>query len=219
MAVPSWQDSSAHACAQRRKCATAPMSDQCAAGALNCTGVLSYGFLPCCCVVRCCCNAGATLLRCKAFSQEVYGLRFCPHSPGHLVSCGTGHIRFWKMASTFTGLKLQVCMQLFHLLAVGHARCSNVCAHRSNTHQQQQATCAHSAAVSKITLASTVEQGICVDDHVTRLMQGALGRFGAVELSDMAVFVELPDGKVLSGSEAGDLLLWEGGLIKAVINR
>lgn len=35
----------------------------------------------------------------------------------------------------------------------------------------------------------------------------------------MAVFVELPDGKVLSGSEAGDLLLWEGGFIKAVINR
>lgn len=54
--------------------------------------------------------AGATLLRCKAFSQEVYGLGFCPHSPGHLVSCGTGHIRFWKMASTFTGLKLQVSL-------------------------------------------------------------------------------------------------------------
>lgn len=50
-------------------------------------------------------------------------------------------------------------------------------------------------------------------------LQGALGRFGAVELSDVAVFVELPDGKVLSGSEAGDLLLWEGGFIKAVINR
>jgi hypothetical protein len=50
-------------------------------------------------------------------------------------------------------------------------------------------------------------------------MQGALGRFGAVELSDVAVFVELPDGKVLSGSEAGDLLLWEGGFIKAVISR
>jgi hypothetical protein len=53
-------------------------------------------------------DAGATLLRCKAFSQEVYGLGFCPRSPGRLVSCGTGHIRFWTMASTFTGLKLQV---------------------------------------------------------------------------------------------------------------
>lgn len=51
------------------------------------------------------------------------------------------------------------------------------------------------------------------------MLQGALGRFGAVELSDVAAFVELPDGKVLSGSEAGDLLLWEGGLIKAVICR
>jgi hypothetical protein len=50
-------------------------------------------------------------------------------------------------------------------------------------------------------------------------LQGALGRFGAVELSDVAAWVELPDGKVLSGSEAGDLLLWEGGLIKAVISR
>lgn len=50
-------------------------------------------------------------------------------------------------------------------------------------------------------------------------VQGALGRFGAVELSDVAAWVELPDGKVLSGSEAGDLLLWEGGLIKAVISR
>jgi WD40 repeat protein len=51
--------------------------------------------------------AGAALLRCKAFSQDVYGVGFCPHSPGRLVSCGTGHIRFWSMASTFTGLKLQ----------------------------------------------------------------------------------------------------------------
>lgn len=50
-------------------------------------------------------------------------------------------------------------------------------------------------------------------------VQGALGRFGGVELSDVAAWLELPDGKVLSGSEAGDLLLWEGGLIKAVISR
>jgi WD40 repeat protein len=95
------------------------------------------------------------LLRVKAFSQEVYGLGFCPHSPGRLVSCGTGHIRFWRMADTFTGLKLQ----------------------------------------------------------------SALGRFGGVELLDVAAWLELPDGKVLSGSEGGQLLLWDGGLIKAVITR
>ena len=32
-------------------------------------------------------------------------------------------------------------------------------------------------------------------------------------------FVELPDGKVLSGSEWGNMLLWDGGLIKAEIAR
>jgi hypothetical protein len=40
-----------------------------------------------------------------------------------------------------------------------------------------------------------------------------------VELSDIAAFLELPDGKVLSGSEAGALLLWDGGLIKVVLTR
>jgi hypothetical protein len=49
--------------------------------------------------------------------------------------------------------------------------------------------------------------------------QGALGKFGAVELSDVAAFVPLPSGKVLSGSEGGALLLWDGGLIQAVITR
>lgn len=32
-----------------------------------------------------------------------------------------------------------------------------------------------------------------------------------------AGFVELPDGKVLSGSEWGNMLLWDGGLIKVEI--
>ena len=31
-------------------------------------------------------------------------------------------------------------------------------------------------------------------------------------------YAELPDGKVLSGSEDGNLLLWEGNFIKCVIN-
>jgi WD40 repeat protein len=51
---------------------------------------------------------GSILLRAKAFSQEVYAVKFSPFFPGSLVTCGTGHIRFWKMATTFTGLKLQV---------------------------------------------------------------------------------------------------------------
>ena len=82
--------------------------------------------------------------------QDVYTIKFSPYFDGILNSCGTGHIRFWKMASTFTGLKLQ----------------------------------------------------------------GQLGKFGNVELTDVVAFVEMPDGKVLSSTETGELLMWDGGLIK-----
>ena len=97
----------------------------------------------------------SVVLLAKAFSQEVYKVEFSPRNPGILYTSGTGHIRFWKMARTFTGLKLQ----------------------------------------------------------------GDIGRFGNVELSDISCFVELPDGKVLSGSESGNLLLWDGNLVKVEISR
>jgi len=50
-------------------------------------------------------------------------------------------------------------------------------------------------------------------------LQGQLGKFGKKEISDIEGYVELPDGKVLSGSEAGTMLLWDGGLIKVEIAR
>ncbi|XP_033641081.1 cilia- and flagella-associated protein 44-like isoform X3 [Asterias rubens] len=96
-----------------------------------------------------------TVLRSKAFSQDVFRVTFSPDNEGLLTSSGTGHIRFWKMALTFTGLKLQ----------------------------------------------------------------GQLGKFGRTEISDIHGYVELPDGKVLSGAEWGNMLLWEGGLIKVQISR
>lgn len=71
-----------------------------------------------------------------------------------LCSSGTGHIRFWKIAETFTGLKLK----------------------------------------------------------------GDIAKFGQVELSDVAAFYGFPDGKVLSSTEYGTLLLWEGNFIKCLIN-
>eukprot|EP00746_Dinoflagellata_sp_MGD_P160980 gnl/MRDRNA2_/MRDRNA2_87976_c0_seq1.p1 gnl/MRDRNA2_/MRDRNA2_87976_c0~~gnl/MRDRNA2_/MRDRNA2_87976_c0_seq1.p1 ORF type:complete len:1907 (-),score=579.97 gnl/MRDRNA2_/MRDRNA2_87976_c0_seq1:164-5884(-) len=89
------------------------------------------------------------LLKCKAYGQDVFAVRW-GQFPGQLTTVGTGHIRFWKMATTFTGLKLQ----------------------------------------------------------------GDLGKFGATELSDIVGFVELPDGKVVTGSEYGKLLLWEGVFVK-----
>jgi hypothetical protein len=48
-------------------------------------------------------------------------------------------------------------------------------------------------------------------------LQGELGKFGRTEITDIEGYVELPDGKVLSGSEWGNMLLWEGGLIKVEI--
>ena len=95
------------------------------------------------------------VLRSKAFSQDVFRVTFSTELDGQLTSSGTGHIRFWKMARTFTGLKLQ----------------------------------------------------------------GQLGKFGRTEISDIEGYVELPDGKVLSGCEWGNLLLWDGGLIKVEISR
>lgn len=49
----------------------------------------------------------SVVLRSKAFSQDIYRVSFSPEMEGQLTTSGTGHIRFWKMASTFTGLKLQ----------------------------------------------------------------------------------------------------------------
>ncbi|XP_067282838.1 cilia- and flagella-associated protein 44 isoform X2 [Pseudorasbora parva] len=91
----------------------------------------------------------------KAFAQDVYRVTFSPDCVGQLTTSGSGHIRFWKMASTFTGLKLQ----------------------------------------------------------------GLLGSFGKTTVTDIEGYVELPDGKVVSGSEWGNMLLWEGGLIKVEICR
>ncbi|GBG26863.1 Echinoderm microtubule-associated protein-like 1 [Hondaea fermentalgiana] len=95
------------------------------------------------------------ILRNKAFAQEIYNVSFAPGKDGFLTTSGLGHIRFWKMADTFTGLKLQ----------------------------------------------------------------GDIGKFGKVELSDVSAYAVMPDGKVLSGSESGSLLLWDGNFIKLEVRR
>uniref|UniRef100_A0A7N6BMS0 Cilia- and flagella-associated protein 44 n=1 Tax=Anabas testudineus TaxID=64144 RepID=A0A7N6BMS0_ANATE len=95
------------------------------------------------------------MLSCKAISQEVYRVSFSPYNPGLLTSSGSGHIKFWKMTSTFTGVKLQ----------------------------------------------------------------GLIGHFGKTAATDIEGYVELPDGKVVSGSDWGNLLLWDGNSIKVEICR
>ena len=93
------------------------------------------------------------LLKAKAFAQEVYRVQFSQHNTNFLGTAGMGHIKFWKVAETFTGLKLK----------------------------------------------------------------GEIAKFGQVELSDVYAFTQFADGKVLSGTEYGRLILWEGNVIKCVI--
>ncbi|KAF6117975.1 cilia and flagella associated protein 44 [Phyllostomus discolor] len=95
------------------------------------------------------------ILRTKAFSQEVFKVTFNPEDDAQLTTSGSGHIKFWGMAQTFTGLKLQ----------------------------------------------------------------GSLGRFGKTTTTDIEGYMELPDGKVVSGSEWGNMLVWEAGLIKVELCR
>jgi cilia- and flagella-associated protein 44 len=94
-------------------------------------------------------------LRAKSFSNDVVNLMFSPFIPEQLTTCGLGHIKFWKMSSTFTGLKLQ----------------------------------------------------------------GLIGRFGKTEICDIYGICALPDEKILSGCEWGNVLVWENGLIKLEVCR
>ncbi|CAG9785673.1 unnamed protein product [Diatraea saccharalis] len=47
------------------------------------------------------------LLRTSAFTFDVNSVMFSPYCPGQLTTAGAAHIKFWKMAETFTGLKLK----------------------------------------------------------------------------------------------------------------
>jgi hypothetical protein len=48
-------------------------------------------------------------------------------------------------------------------------------------------------------------------------LQGDIGKFGNVELSDVSAFVEIPNGKIICGCENGTLLLWDNMLIQMVM--
>ncbi|KAG5483393.1 hypothetical protein LSCM1_04941 [Leishmania martiniquensis] len=100
-------------------------------------------------------QSASLLLRSKCFNSDVYSVAFSRFDDALLVTGGAGHIKFWTMANTFTGKKLQ----------------------------------------------------------------GSLGKFGRHEISDVTTFAVLADGKVLSGSDCGDLLLWEGDLIACTFAR
>ncbi|CAF4862679.1 unnamed protein product [Pieris macdunnoughi] len=95
------------------------------------------------------------LLRTSAFTFDVNAVMFSPYCPGQLTTAGAAHVKFWKMATTFTGLKLK----------------------------------------------------------------GELGRFGKTEICDVLGVYPMPDEKVLSGCEWGNVLVWEAGLVKLEVTQ
>lgn len=48
-------------------------------------------------------------------------------------------------------------------------------------------------------------------------LKGDIAKFGQQELSDVSAFYTYPDGKVISSTEYGTLLLWEGMFIKCLL--
>ncbi|XP_055921167.1 cilia- and flagella-associated protein 44 [Eupeodes corollae] len=100
-------------------------------------------------------QTSSIVLRSMAYQNDVLDVAFSEFNPILLASSGLNHVQFWKMARTFTGLKLK----------------SNV------------------------------------------------GRFGKTDSSDVYAVYMLADEKVISGCEWGNMLVWEGGLIKVEVTR
>lgn len=46
-------------------------------------------------------------LKCKSYIRDVYNVTISSALPEYLVTSGSGHIKFWKISNTFTGLKLK----------------------------------------------------------------------------------------------------------------
>lgn len=46
-------------------------------------------------------------LKCKSYNRDVYNVTISPSLSGYLATSGSGHIKFWKISKTFTGLKLK----------------------------------------------------------------------------------------------------------------
>ena len=103
----------------------------------------------------------SSILRCKAFSQEVFGLSFSPFIYGQLMTWGIGHVRFWKMADTFTGLKLQGSLGKF-----GAEPLSDICA----TCESDDGKIIFSGTTSGAILVwsgGLIEAKFCIDEEIT----------------------------------------------------
>lgn len=96
------------------------------------------------------------ILKCaNEFDNRALTVAFSAFNSEFLVSAGIGHIKFWAICRTFTGLKL---------------KCTR-------------------------------------------------GRFEKRDVSDILAACVLPDGRVLSGCQWGNMLLWQGGYVEFEVLR
>lgn len=51
-------------------------------------------------------KTSSVILRSQSFHSDVYNVVFSEHNSEQLITGGVGHIKFWNMSKTFTGLKL-----------------------------------------------------------------------------------------------------------------
>ncbi|PWV14459.1 hypothetical protein C3747_35g279 [Trypanosoma cruzi] len=67
------------------------------------------------------------ILRNKCYGSDVYTVLFSSFDSGVLVTGGAGHIKFWSMAKTFTGQKLQGVLGKFGRLEISNVRVLPYC--------------------------------------------------------------------------------------------
>lgn len=46
-------------------------------------------------------------LKCKSYNRDIYNVTISSSLVGYFTTSGSGHIKFWKISKTFTGLKLK----------------------------------------------------------------------------------------------------------------
>lgn len=59
-------------------------------------------------------KAQALTLRAKTYGQDIYNIKFALANDETMMTYGTGHIQFWQMVKTFTGLKLKGSLGKFN---------------------------------------------------------------------------------------------------------
>lgn len=129
------------------------------------------------------------MLKSKAFSQEVYRVNFSQFNEKWITTSGTGHIRFWRIASTFTGMKLKGDIAKF-----GQFQLSDVVSFAGF----EDANTVSSSEYGKLLLweGNLIKSVVAIDEN-TPCHNGAIQ------------YVKLMKGKVITAGADGYIKFWD----------